>query len=271
MLGIGLAVGGQFGDFTYTILGDNTIEITDCPTFVSGDVVIPDTINETNVTSVGDWSFSSCDRLTNLTIPRSVTNIGNGAFYNCHGLENFTIPNGVTTIGVEAFAYCHGLTSLKMASSVTSIGAGAFSDCYGLTVLRMPRSVTNIGDYAFSYCDRLKAVIFDGNAPPMYSGMFNSSDLAKIYYRSDASGFGSTFADRPTALIPQFVDMTFSASSMVMNTLGTDGEVYVLQLSSNLTSGTWTSLETNTVSGGGVEFNLSTLGDGKFYRVVIEL
>lgn len=466
MLGYGSAYAGTFGDFTYMILGDNTIEITDYPTTVGGDVVIPDTINGTNVTSIGESAFLLCDRLTRIIIPDSVTNIGDFAFDGCFGLTNtvigtsvtnighyafrqclyltsvaipdsvisigdrafsycsgltsitipdnvtnigysvfafcsklssidvglnnayysvldgvlfnktrtsiiscpagklgeYIIPNGVTniyagafessaltsiilpdslsSIGYRAFAFCSGLSSLSLPDSalsigdeafiasglisitlpngVASVGVRTFASCSGLTSITLPNSVTTIGDDAFkasgllsiilpngvtrlgsdafTFCSGLtsikipasvnrigfrtfgfnplmKAIVFNGNAPILFSWFdtFQESPQVKVYYRSSASGFGSTFGDRPTALIPEFTNMTTTASNMVMNTLGTDGEVYVLQSCTNLAQGAWTSLETNTVSGGGVEFNLPTQGNDRFYRVVIEL
>ena len=42
------------------------------------EVVIPD-----GVTSIGDWAFAYCERLSSITIPDSVTNIGDMAFEYC--------------------------------------------------------------------------------------------------------------------------------------------------------------------------------------------
>ena len=41
--------------------------------------------------------------MTSVTIPNSVTSIGDYAFAYCHRLTNVTIPNSVTSIGVSAF------------------------------------------------------------------------------------------------------------------------------------------------------------------------
>ena len=86
-----------------------------------------------SVTSIGDYAFESCTKLTSITIPSSVTGIGNGAFQNCKSLESITIPDSVTSIGGYAFAYCTGLTSITVPESVTSIGNIAFYGCTSLT------------------------------------------------------------------------------------------------------------------------------------------
>ena len=56
-----------------------------------GDVVIPFGIDDLPVTSIGDWAFAGCSRLTGMTIPDSVTHIG-GAFEDCTKL--MSVPCG---------------------------------------------------------------------------------------------------------------------------------------------------------------------------------
>ena len=85
----------------------------------------------------------------NTIIPNSVTSIGNYAFSGCYKMTSVTIPNSVTSIGDHAFVYCDGLTSITIPNSVTSIGYGAFSYCSSLTSITIPYSVTSIGEGAF--------------------------------------------------------------------------------------------------------------------------
>ena len=59
---------------------------------------------------------------TTYTIPDSVTTIGNYAFYACYKLTSVTIPDSVTTIGDGAFYACYSLTSVTIGDSVTTIG-----------------------------------------------------------------------------------------------------------------------------------------------------
>ena len=67
--------------FKYT----NTGEITGLlPDFNKvAELVIPETINGTTITSIGNYAFYNSSRLVSVTIPKSVTNIGDSAFYGC--------------------------------------------------------------------------------------------------------------------------------------------------------------------------------------------
>lgn len=71
--------------------------------------------------------------MTSVTIPNSVTSIRDYAFYGCKKITNVIIPNGVTSIGNYAFLACTGLASITIPNSVTSIAEGAFKSCSGLT------------------------------------------------------------------------------------------------------------------------------------------
>lgn len=62
------------------------------------DLYIPET-----VTSIKDYTFSGCRKVTSVTISDSVTAIGNGAFDSCTGLTSINIPDYVTSIGDRAF------------------------------------------------------------------------------------------------------------------------------------------------------------------------
>ncbi|MDE6899991.1 MAG: leucine-rich repeat domain-containing protein, partial [Oscillospiraceae bacterium] len=115
-------------------------------------------IIQNGVTSIGDYAFDDCTKLTSVTIPNSVTSIGASAFSNCSSLTSVTIPGSVTSIGERAFFCCNNLTSVTIPGSVTSIGERAFRGCDNLTSVTIPGSMTSIGTYAFAYCSGLTSV-----------------------------------------------------------------------------------------------------------------
>jgi hypothetical protein len=191
------AVQAQFNYMT----NNGTIAITKY-TGSGGAVIIPDTINGMPVTSISWSAFSSFTKLTgvtSVTIPNGVTSIGHDAFYLCGNLTNITIPTSVTNIGRYAFYYCTNLTSVTIQNGVTIINNFTFSYCARLTSVTIPASVTNIGIGAFKYCDGLRGVYFRGNAPSVDESAFDGDNLT-VYYLPKATGWGSSFGGRPTAL-----------------------------------------------------------------------
>ena len=76
--------------------------------------------------------------------------------------------------------------------------------CSNLSSVAIPTSVTKIEDEAFSDCVRLKAIYFKGNAPGAGFGVFGEDSNAIIYYLPGATGWGPTFAGRPTVLSAPF-------------------------------------------------------------------
>ncbi len=176
-----------------------------------------------SVTNIAYDVFSSCTSLTSVTIPNSVTSIGDGAFSSCRSLTNVTIGTNVTWIGYYAFSQCTNLTSVTIPDSVIGIGPAAFSSCSSLTSaaignhvssireyvfysctrlanVTIGANVTSIGDCAFASCPSLTGVYFKGNAPSVGWHVFEGDTNATVYYRRGTTGWGTTFASRPTAL-----------------------------------------------------------------------
>ena len=137
---------------TYSDEGDS-VTITDCETSASGSLIIPDTIRELPVTSIGFNAFFECISLTSISLPDGVTSIETGAFSGCTNLTSITIPNGVTSIGLYAFASCTSLTSITIPNSVTSIQVSAFSGCIALTTI-------NVDDENLNYTD-VNGILFN--------------------------------------------------------------------------------------------------------------
>ena len=184
----------------YYLNGTEAIVTGDSNYQYQGNVTIPSdvTYNGTtySVTSIDNFAFSECTRLTSIDIPNSVTSIGTDAFFGCSGLTSINIPNSVTYIGMEAFfgctgltsidipnsvtdildftfKGCTGLTSINIPNSVTQIGYEAFLGCSGLTSIDIPNSVTAIGDNAFSGCTGLASVVIGNAVTSISNSAFN--------------------------------------------------------------------------------------------------
>lgn len=104
------------GDYEHIRLADGTAQITGYSGDVS-DLAIPTALGGVPVTSIGDYAFSRCSSLTNVTIPDSVTTIGAEALAEC---ENLTAIVGRDSYGAQyckengiPYAYADGLDWLN--------------------------------------------------------------------------------------------------------------------------------------------------------------
>ena len=143
-----------------------------------GDIQIPKFVEFEDgigyVTSIGEYAFSRCTRLTSITIPDSVKYIKNHAFEYCDKLTSISIPNSVMSIGGQAFECCRGLKSVVIPKSVMNIGCEAFCGCINLSSVKIPNSIVDIGFGAFLSCFQLKSITIPDSVkiigPSAFSG-----------------------------------------------------------------------------------------------------
>ena len=146
---------------------DDTVTITGCDENPSGQLIIPATIEDKPVTSIGASAFFGSN-LTSITIPDRVTSIGKFGFHGCLNLTKINIPDGVTSIEDSSFTAC-GLKSITIPDGVTSIEHAAFHLC-PLTSITIPDSVTSIGESAFGVTS-LTSITFGKNSKLTSIGM----------------------------------------------------------------------------------------------------
>ena len=107
-----------------------------------------------NVTHLGSSGFANMASLASVDIPDTVKSMGSSVFAGCTSLTHVTIGDGLTSVGPSAFAGCSSLTTLTFRPNtmVASIGAGAFAGCGSLTWMAVPNTVTAVGSGAFVGC-----------------------------------------------------------------------------------------------------------------------
>ena len=157
----------QFWGADHVIIPDGVDHI-DAYAFNNSNLVtitIPD-----SVTTIGEFAFCDCTKLTNITLPNGLREIPDHVFRSCRSLTELVIPTSVTRIGYAAFFECVNLTSLVIPENVVSLDTHAFYNCMRLTSITLPDSLISISDSAFDRCTALDTFVLSENARFCYLG-----------------------------------------------------------------------------------------------------
>jgi hypothetical protein len=225
------------------------------------------------VTDIGTRAFGDCINLVNVSFPNSLTNLDGYTFSGCASLTSIILPSGINSIGALTFFGCTSVTNITIPNSVTSLEQQAFYSCVSLASITIPNSVTSIGNYVFAECTDLTGVYFEGDAPSssVATSIFQEADNVTVYYLPETSGWGTTFAGRPTVLwnpVMEFVADP-STNGFRFNISGTADIPIAVEACTNLAEGIWVPLESTTLSGGSLDFMdaNSTHYPARVYRI----
>ncbi|MDI9383201.1 MAG: leucine-rich repeat domain-containing protein [Verrucomicrobiota bacterium] len=161
--------------------------------------------------------------------------------------------------------------------SVTSIGDETFYSSRSLTSVTIPDSVTSIGDSAFYECSGLTEVYFKGNAPLADRWVFFGAEPT-IYYLEGTTGWGETFAGRPTAVWyleePEVFlgQMTLDSAGVCFSVVGPAGRTVSVQACTEVATRDWQDLGTYSLDESGeYAFTDPAWADysSRFYRAVL--
>ena len=87
-----------------------------------------------------------------------VTKLGNESFRKNAALVRVTIPDTVTAVDNQAFSSCANLESVKMSKNITFIDYACFAACRKLKEIAIPKGLY-LGDVVFCGCDSLDTLI----------------------------------------------------------------------------------------------------------------
>lgn len=213
----------------------------------SNSTTIPGIVDGIAVKKIGNGNnVSGLTNVTNIVISEGATNIGNKAFENLSALRTVSIPSTMAAIGQAAFSStgilsidlsgtsaslsnnvfynCTSLTNAKLPLNLNLIQSGLFFGNSNLSEVVIPYGVTSIQNGAFENCTNLTKVYFLGNAPDNSTGTQFNNCPAALYILPTATGWGSSYAGRPTASVSSTEILTspnkfqlFSSSQMNSN------------------------------------------------------
>ena len=152
-----------------TSIGDNAF--INCGNYIPtepGEATVPNLttidLSNTKVTSIGQYAFNACSKLTTISLPNTLQTINDGAFNGCSSLTSFSVPGSVTTIGSTVFDYC-SIPTFTFEASNTAITCSATIPCTnlylgrditftesgfsGVSALTIGTNVTSIGSLFF--------------------------------------------------------------------------------------------------------------------------
>ncbi|MBQ7325363.1 MAG: leucine-rich repeat domain-containing protein [Clostridia bacterium] len=198
-------------DFEYEVGEDGGITIT---RYIGTDttVVIPEKIDEKNVTVIGEGAFHRCDTITSVSLPDTLTCIGRVAFAYCTSLKHIRIPahsfdnvpmdDALSTFvnsGLESVELAEGIkfipnaafanTKLKevvLPNSIQKINRSAFEDCTSLHKVTLNEGLTSIGVSAFGNTGLTEIVIPKSVKSLWHSAFEGATALQKVYFEGNA-------------------------------------------------------------------------------------
>ncbi|MDA9831771.1 leucine-rich repeat protein, partial [Akkermansiaceae bacterium] len=172
--------GGGAAQLKYAkLVNDGVVVLIGCDPSVTGDLILPDTIDGLPLTKIGPNAFKDSTNLKSVVVPETVTEFGAGAFYGCNQLVSVNVPEVVTAIGERAFFDCRRLSSITIPDGIETIEPYTFYQCLALRGITLPESITTIGGNAFAECRGLREVILPENLTTLGQGALSSCTSLK--------------------------------------------------------------------------------------------
>ena len=179
------------------------------PRTTEGVVVIPSSINNYQVVSIGDYALAYTP-ISGCVITAGVRSIGRGIFSGCNDLVSITVdsqnlffsdwgsnivvdqennvlagcpisvfPEGIVGLGDYAFNNIHMQQTPSFPTSLRSIGGDCFIGSRGLENLVLPEGLEEIGSYGFMDSD-IKTLLLPSTLKSIGSWCFEGNDIQSV-------------------------------------------------------------------------------------------
>lgn len=99
--------------------------------------------------NISPWYHNT--NITTLIVKEGVTSIGDYAFLGCYKISNISFPNSLTSIGYSAFDPCSGLTEITLPENLIYLGGSSLASG-NFSSISIPTGITSIEKYTFANC-----------------------------------------------------------------------------------------------------------------------
>ena len=140
---------------------------------VSGDLVVPETIDGVEVVSLA-WDLYKCPSVTSVTLSTHIKEIGPNSFYKFTGLRSVALNEGLAFIGSKAFRGCKSLTSVTIPSTVRMMEGWVFLACANLKSVTFLGEMPEYDGYLYEHHD-------DGGISDRTSGIYSDAPNVVTY------------------------------------------------------------------------------------------
>ncbi|MBR6953549.1 MAG: leucine-rich repeat domain-containing protein [Clostridia bacterium] len=177
-------------DFACQRLADGTVRIM---MYKGSDETlrVPDRIDGTAVTQLGNGVFAMNKRLTEITLPEGITRAGSDTFRRCRVLTSVTLPRSLTVMGSMAMADCEALTSVALPPAMTVLAPEFFSGCSALVQVTLPRALQAVSHHAFFRCAALKDIALPDSLRSIGTSAFSGCKaLTELFVPAGVTSIG---------------------------------------------------------------------------------
>ena len=162
-----VAKSGVYNDIIYFVKNDDVKNVSIWKYIgTASNVIIPNEIDNMEVTTICKYAFYYCDKLKKIEMPDTITTIEERAFSDCYLLEEIIIPEKVSYIGNYAFARCDSIISIELPKSIEYVGEYAFWECKNLD---------------FIYCDGENSLNWNENWNKLNDDEYDAKRFATIF------------------------------------------------------------------------------------------
>ncbi len=133
----------KFCDIDGVLFSKDKTVLLKCPQAIIGKYIVPD-----GTKIISEYSFYSCEKLTEIALPDSLESVGESAFGWCTGLKTIAFPNA-TVINNDPFGgMCVNLESIALPKTLKKISNWFYNT--KLRSITIPNSIEQIDDGVFS-------------------------------------------------------------------------------------------------------------------------